>query len=156
MSRDRRHLPNLRKLRNPRRPRRRRRKKRRCPRKTVKQTLRMRLDAMKNVKHHCACGSVWETDHIITVMFFPGIGNRRRRQEGRRGITLLTSHLLPALPVPLFLYNSGEYFYLLFSKGRFFSSLIVETHFLWKKRNIWKWSHRIQHFYIGQKKLPSP
>lgn len=70
-------------------------------------------------------------------MFFSGNG-RRRQERRRRGITLLRSHRLPALPVPLFLYNSGEYFYLLFSKGRFFSSLIVETHFLWKKRNILK------------------
>ncbi len=77
--------------------------------------------------------SMWSNDNNDVLS-----GNGRRRQGRRRGITLLRSHLLPALPVPLFLYNSGEYFYLLFSKGRFFSSLIVETHFLWKTRNILK------------------
>lgn len=37
------------------------------------------------------------------------------------------------LPVPLFLYNSGEYFYQLFSKYRFFSSLIVENTFFYER-----------------------
>lgn len=65
-----------------------------------------------------------------TFLFLPGTSIRRDGEEGRRG--RITSCLEPVLPVPLFLYNSGEYFYLLFSKGSFFSSLIVETHFLWK------------------------
>lgn len=60
----------------------------------------------------------------------PGTSNRRYGEERR--CSRITSCLEPVLPVPLFLYNSGEYFYLLFSKGSFFSSLIVETHFLWK------------------------
>lgn len=67
---------------------------------------------------------------LCVFLIFSGTSNRRDGEEGRR--SRITSCLEPVLPVPLFLYNSGEYFYLLFSKGSFFSSLIVETHFLWK------------------------
>lgn len=65
-----------------------------------------------------------------------GTSHRRSWTErwGSR-ITSLQPHLLSVIPVPLFLYNSGEYFYQLFSKYRFFSSLIVEnTFFLWNKK----------------------
>lgn len=64
------------------------------------------------------------------MLCFSGTSIRRDGEEWWR--SRITSYLKPVLPVPLFLYNSGEYFYLLFSKGSFFSSLIVETHFLWK------------------------
>lgn len=68
--------------------------------------------------------------HNTCVLLFSGTSDRRDREEGQ--CSGITSCLEPLLPVPLFLYNSGEYFYLLFSKGSFFSSLIVETHFFMK------------------------
>ncbi|KAK6322361.1 hypothetical protein J4Q44_G00071530 [Coregonus suidteri] len=52
--------------------------------------------------------------------------NRRKRQQNN--IFYQCSLFL------FFLYNSGEYFYRLFSKCKFFSSLIVETHFFMKQQ----------------------
>lgn len=58
------------------------------------------------------------------------------------------------LPVPLFLYNSGEYFYQLFSKYRFFSSLIVENTFFYEREKDQFESRKFPHiprFFIAIK-----